>query len=62
MIFDDSLRFNLKISTLNNILKVKKGNSGNLLDFDFLRLVSLNIWFREYTVLNCLQIPFYCAL
>ena len=34
VIFDESLRFNLKNSTLNNYFKVKKGNSGDLPDFD----------------------------
>ena len=55
MIFDESLRFNLKISALNHFLKVSTGNIGDFLDFDFFRLASLNIWFREYTVLNFLQ-------
>ena len=36
MIFDEFLRFNLKISTLNNLFRVKKGNTGNLPDFDLL--------------------------
>ena len=34
-IFDELLRFSLKISTLNNFLGVKKGNIGDLPDFDF---------------------------
>lgn len=35
LIFGEVLRFNLKISTLSNFFRVKKGNIGDLLDFDF---------------------------
>ena len=36
MIFDEFLTFNLKISTLNNLFRVKQDNIGDLLDFDLL--------------------------
>ena len=41
MIFDEFLRFSMKISTLNYFFRVKKGNIGDLPNFDFFRLASL---------------------
>ena len=38
MIFDESLIFNLKNSALNNFFEVKKGNIGDLLDFEFFKV------------------------
>ena len=43
MIFDESLTFNLKISTLNSFFGIKKGNISDLPDFDYFRLPSL-LW------------------
>ena len=44
--FDESvsLRFSVKISALNNFFKVKKGNIGDLPDFDFFKLASLTVF------------------
>lgn len=39
--FDEVLQINWPSSTLNNCFKVKKGQIGNIPDFDYLKLASL---------------------